>query len=40
VSVTLFPADADTGRRQPPVERLDLPDNALVFSYEHQVRVR
>jgi predicted phage baseplate assembly protein len=40
VSVTLFPADADTGRRQPPVERLDLPENGLVFSYEHQARVR
>lgn len=40
VSVTLFPADAATGRRQQPVQRLDLPGNGLVFSYEHQVRVR
>ena len=39
VSVTLFPADADTGQRQPPVQRLDLPPAGLVFSYEHQVRV-
>jgi predicted phage baseplate assembly protein len=40
VSVTLFPADPGSGRRQPPVERLDLPANGLVFSYEHQARVR
>jgi predicted phage baseplate assembly protein len=40
ISVTLFPADATTGRRQQPVQRLDLPGNGLVFSYEHQVRVR
>jgi len=40
VRVTLFPADADTGRRGAPVQRLDLPSNGLVFSYEHQVRVR
>jgi hypothetical protein len=40
VTVTLFPADADTGQRSAPVERLDLPPTALVYSYEHQVRVR
>ena len=40
VAVTLFPADPETGRRQHPVERLDLPAHGLVFSYEHQVRVR
>ena len=40
VSVTLFPADPVAGTREPPVERLDLPRNGLVFSYEHQVRVR
>jgi predicted phage baseplate assembly protein len=40
VSVTLFPADADSGRRESPVQRLDLPATGLVFSYEHQVRVR
>jgi len=40
VSVTLFPADADSGRRESPVQRLDLPPTGLVFSYEHQVRVR
>ena len=40
VSVTLFPADPVTGRRQSPVQRLDLPPTALVYSYEHQVRVQ
>ena len=40
VSVALFPADADTGRRSAAVQRLDLPPTGLVFSYEHQVRVR
>jgi predicted phage baseplate assembly protein len=40
ISVALFPADAATGRRSEPVQRLDLPATALVFSYEHQVRVR
>jgi len=40
VSVQLFPADSDTGRRSSAVQRLDLPAHALVFSYEHQVRVR
>lgn len=39
VQVALFPAEAETGRRGAPVERLDLPETALVFSYEHQVRV-
>ncbi|HEY7042970.1 MAG TPA: putative baseplate assembly protein [Nocardioidaceae bacterium] len=40
ISVSLFPADAETGRRSAAVQRLDLPPTALVFSYEHQVRVR
>ncbi|MDX6239169.1 MAG: hypothetical protein QOG10_3984 [Kribbellaceae bacterium] len=40
ISVALFPADPVTGRRSSPVQRLDLPATALVFSYEHQVRVR
>jgi predicted phage baseplate assembly protein len=40
VAVTLFPADPVSGRREAPVERLDVPQNGLVFSYEHQVRVR
>ncbi|RYP83272.1 putative baseplate assembly protein [Nocardioides guangzhouensis] len=40
VSVTLFPADPRTGRRQSPVQRLDLPATGLVYSYEHQVRVQ
>ncbi len=40
ITVSLFPADATSGRRSAPVHRLDLPPTALVFSYEHQVRVR
>jgi predicted phage baseplate assembly protein len=40
ITVALFPADADTGHRDPPVHRLDLEPTGLVFSYEHQVRVR
>ena len=40
ITVALFPADPETGRRSPPVQRLDLEPTALVFSYEHQVRVR
>jgi hypothetical protein len=40
VSVQLFPADPVTGRRESPVERLDLAPDQLVLSYDHQVRVR
>jgi len=40
VSVQLFPADPATGRRGSAVQRLPLPATSLVFSYEHQVRVR
>jgi len=40
VSVRLFPADPQTGRRGQEVQRLVLPPTALVYSYEHQVRVR
>ena len=39
VRVSLFPAEAETGRRGEAVQRLDLPETALVYSYEHQVRV-
>jgi predicted phage baseplate assembly protein len=39
VNVALFPAEAETGRRAAAVHRLDLPDHALVYSYDHQVRV-
>jgi predicted phage baseplate assembly protein len=39
VNVALFPADANNGKRGAAVHRLDLPDHALVFSYDHQVRV-
>ena len=39
VAVALFPAEADTGRRGAPLERLDLPETGLVYSFEHQVRV-
>jgi predicted phage baseplate assembly protein len=37
--VKLFGADPITGRRGEPVQRIDLDPHALVFSYEHQVRV-
>lgn len=37
--VRLFPADPLTGRRGDPVARIELDRHALVFSYEHQVRV-
>ncbi len=47
VSVSLYPAepegpggDVEKGRRLAAVQRLDLPPTSLVFSYEHQVRVR
>lgn len=36
---SLFPADPVTGERGAPVERLDLSEHALVFSYEHSVMV-
>lgn len=39
VTVALYPAEADTGRRGAAVERLDLPPTGLVYSFEHQVRV-
>lgn len=37
--VRLFGADPISGERSSPVQRLDLPANALVFSYGHQVKV-
>ena len=40
VRVQLFPAEAGTGQRSAAVERLELPPHGLVFSFEHQVRVR
>jgi predicted phage baseplate assembly protein len=40
ISVQLFPADPATGHRGPAAQRLPLSPTALVFSYEHQVRVR
>jgi predicted phage baseplate assembly protein len=40
ITVSLFPADHRTGKRSGSVARLDLPPAGLVFSYEHQVRVR
>jgi predicted phage baseplate assembly protein len=39
VNVALFPAEPETGKRSAAVQRLDLPDHALVYSYDHQVRV-
>ena len=35
----LFPAEADTGRRSAAVERMDLPETGLIYSFDHQVRV-
>jgi predicted phage baseplate assembly protein len=37
--VKLFAADPITGKRGEPVQRIELEKNALVFSYEHQIRV-
>ncbi len=37
--VKLFAADPLTGKRGEPVQRIELDRHALVFSYEHQVRV-
>jgi predicted phage baseplate assembly protein len=39
VKVLLYPANAYTGNRRPATERVDLARTALVFSYEHQVRI-
>jgi predicted phage baseplate assembly protein len=36
----LFPADPATGQREQPATRIDLPPYALVYSYQHQVRVQ
>ncbi len=38
--VLLFPANPRDGRRGEPTKRIDLDRNALVFSFEHQVRVK
>ena len=35
----LYPADPITGERDMQVQRLDLPANALVYSFHHQIRV-
>jgi hypothetical protein len=35
----LFPAHPQNGQRQQPAARFDLPPYALVYSYQHQVRV-
>jgi predicted phage baseplate assembly protein len=37
--VLLFPADPSTGRRGESTQRLDIGKDALVLSYQHQVRV-
>ena len=37
--VRLFAADPTTGERGKAVDRIELEDNALVFSYEHRVKV-
>lgn len=40
VSVSLVPVDPSTLRRLPAVQRMELPADALVYSYEHKVVVR
>lgn len=40
VSVALFPAEPYTGRRGSATQRIDIDPTALVYSFEHQVRVR
>jgi predicted phage baseplate assembly protein len=40
LSVQLFPAHPESGRRDPLVEQLEVPPDGLVLSYDHQVRVR
>lgn len=40
ITVSLFPAEPGTGRREKAVQRVDLGPTSLVYSYEHQVRVR
>jgi hypothetical protein len=37
--VLLFPADPATGTRGEPTQRIEIGANALVFSFEHRVRV-
>ncbi len=37
--VVLHPADPLTGKRGDPTDRIDLEAPALVFSYDHRVRV-
>jgi hypothetical protein len=37
--VRLYPADPLTGRRGQPTATVEIDESALVFSYEHQVRV-
>lgn len=37
--VMIFPANLDTGQRGEPVQRIDTGADALVLSYQHQVRV-
>ncbi|MQA25120.1 MAG: putative baseplate assembly protein [Micromonosporaceae bacterium] len=37
--VQVFPANPRTGKREAPVQRLDLSPDELIFSFEHQVKV-
>ena len=37
--VQLFGADLASGRRSGPLQRIELADHALVFSFQHQVRI-
>lgn len=40
ITVALFPADPATGRRGTATQRVDLPATALVYSFDHQVRIQ
>lgn len=40
IAVTLYPANPATGRREATVERVELGPTALVYSFDHQVRIR
>ena len=39
VDVALYPAEADTGARSAPVDRMDLPGGGLIYSFDHQVKI-
>lgn len=40
ITLSLFPANPETGRRDAVAEKIDLGPTALVYSFEHQIRIR